>query len=214
MWTNDRLLTPDWELHIDALVTQGYTVVDGFLQPEEVFNLVELFRLRQKEGLFRQAAVGSGADRSAQNDIRRDHISWVERDDLASVCPSFLNKLDECVQHFNRSLFLGIRDFEMHFAIYPVGAFYKRHLDVFRKDSDRVLSLICYLNTDWAPNDGGELRLYLSTEDGGETAVDLAPLGGRMVLLQSDRIEHEVLPARRERTSLTGWMKNGEVILP
>jgi SM-20-related protein len=33
------------------------------------------------------------------------------------------------------------------------------------------------------------------------------PQGGRLVAFQSDRFEHEVLPARRERMSFTGWFR-------
>lgn len=212
MLINDRLLGPDWEHHIDALVEFGYTVVDNFLLPEEVQMMLDVFNSRREQGLFRLAAIGAGDDKVARIDIRRDRISWVERSELETVCPSFFRKLDACVQHFNRSLFLGIRDFEMHFAVYPISAFYKRHLDVFMHDSDRVLSVICYLNADWGLDDGGELRLYLPDATGSETQCDIQPLGGRMVLIQSDRLEHEVLPAKRERISFTGWMKNGALI--
>jgi SM-20-related protein len=33
------------------------------------------------------------------------------------------------------------------------------------------------------------------------------PQGGRLVAFLSDRFEHEVLPARRERMSFTGWFR-------
>jgi SM-20-related protein len=36
--------------------------------------------------------------------------------------------------------------------------------------------------------------------------VDILPLAGRLVCFRSDQIEHEVLPATRERLSLTGWL--------
>jgi SM-20-related protein len=33
----------------------------------------------------------------------------------------------------------------------------------------------------------------------------VAPVGGTLVAFLSERFHHEVLPARRERYSLTGW---------
>ena len=33
------------------------------------------------------------------------------------------------------------------------------------------------------------------------------PLPGQLVIFQSREIEHEVRPARRNRLSLTGWLK-------
>jgi SM-20-related protein len=49
--------------------------------------------------------------------------------------------------------------------------------------------------------------MYLPGPDGQETSHDILPLGGRLVLFLSDLIEHEVLPARRERYSITGWFR-------
>jgi SM-20-related protein len=105
------------------------------------------------------------------------------------------------VQYINQTLFLSLKDYEVHMTIYPTGSFYKRHLDQFKKDDHRKLSIICYLNTDWKETEGGQLRMHLSKE-----TKDVFPLAGRLVCFRSDQIEHEVLPATRERLSLTGWM--------
>jgi SM-20-related protein len=60
------------------------------------------------------------------------------------------------------------------------------------------------LNQDWQKDDGGELRLYLNgTAD--DTHIDIMPVGGRLILFLSAKFLHEVLPAKRERISLTGW---------
>jgi SM-20-related protein len=58
------------------------------------------------------------------------------------------------------------------------------------------------LNLEWQENDGGELALYLPE---GEKRV--LPIGGRLVCFESDKIEHAVLTANRNRLSLTGWLK-------
>jgi SM-20-related protein len=101
----------------------------------------------------------------------------------------------------NQSLFLSLKDCEVHQTIYPIGSFYKRHLDQFKKDDHRKLSVICYLNKEWKEADGGQLRMFIGTE-----SRDILPLAGRLVCFRSDLLEHEVLPATRERLSLTGWL--------
>jgi SM-20-related protein len=37
--------------------------------------------------------------------------------------------------------------------------------------------------------------------------MDVLPQGGRLLTFLSERFEHEVLPAHRERISLTGWFR-------
>ncbi len=68
-----------------------------------------------------------------------------------------------------------------------------------------MISCILYLNPDWTPEDGGLLRIY-PPDATDEAGIDVVPHAGTFVCFLSDRIPHEVLPARRERFSLTGWM--------
>ena len=106
----------------------------------------------------------------------------------------------------NERLLLGLFSLEVHYALYPPGAFYRRHLDQFRgrafSSGDRVISCAIYLNEDWTPAEGGLLRIYDR-----ELARDVLPVAGTLACFLSDRFEHEVLPATRERLSLTGWFR-------
>jgi SM-20-related protein len=97
----------------------------------------------------------------------------------------------------------GLEDFQGHFAVYPAGAAYARHFDRLVGNDNRAISAALYLNDGWQPDDGGQLRIYT----GGGKSEDVLPQGGRLVAFQSDRFEHEVLPARRERLSFTGWFR-------
>jgi SM-20-related protein len=96
---------------------------------------------------------------------------------------------------------LSLKDVEVHMTVYPAGSFYKRHLDQFKQDDHRKLSVICYLNNDWKEEHGGQLRMYLN-----DRSIDVLPTAGRLVIFRSDQIEHEVLPATRPRLSITGWV--------
>ena len=42
-------------------------------------------------------------------------------------------------------------------------------------------------------------------EVGAEAVVDVAPLGGRLVLFLAGAVEHAVLPCQAERVALTAW---------
>jgi len=113
----------------------------------------------------------------------------------------------------NRRLFMGLFDYESHFAHYPIGAFYKKHRDAFAGQSgnrqpNRVLSTVLYLNSAWQPHEGGELLIY--AEDGEAIIETVVPVYGRLVIFLSEKFPHEVLPATRERKSIAGWFRVNE----
>lgn len=119
----------------------------------------------------------------------------------------FLNQSgsEQLRQYLNRELYLGLFDFECHYAHYPQGAFYKKHYDAFQGSSNRRLSTVLYLNPNWLPEDGGELILY--TNDGDTVLETVLPKFGNMVIFLSEEFPHEVLPTNRSRYSLTGWFR-------
>lgn len=195
-----------FDVIIDRIVDEGYGVLDDFLSPEEVVALTRQLRKRQAEGQFRAAGIGQG-QAMVETQIRGDTIFWLDEKDLTVDESQFLNRIDAFRQYVNQTCYLGLREAEFHYAAYPPGTFYKRHLDQFRANSRRKLSLICYLNADWQPDDGGQLVIYQPTAAGSETAISIEPIRGRLVCFESARLEHEVLPAKRERLSLTGWLK-------
>ena len=66
----------------------------------------------------------------------------------------------------------------------------------------RVVSCVLYLNDGWKASDGGALRIYCDDD-----VREVMPVGGTLVCFLSERFEHEVLPATRERLSITGWFR-------
>ncbi len=184
----------------------GYIIIDHFLSEVEVQTLLDRAAGQFSDGGFKKAGIGRQLQLNEH--IRGDYISWIDRQQLHPSCHFFLDRVEALSRYLNRRCFMGIRDAEFHFAIYPQGAGYQRHLDVFRHTSDRVVSMITYLNVAWQEADGGALRIYGESETGEENSLDVLPLAGRAVLFLSDQVEHAVLPARCERYSITGWMKN------
>ncbi|MCX7627830.1 MAG: 2OG-Fe(II) oxygenase [Methylophilaceae bacterium] len=188
---------------LDDLARQGWSVDSNFLPREPVMQLATEARQFKRQGRLRPAAVGKGAERSVHAEIRGDWILWLEEPSLTTAQRAYLERLEALRLAANRTLQLGLFDFEGHLAIYPPGSFYRRHLDRFRRDDRRTLTAILYLNQNWQPADGGLLRLYLDEA----RHVDVAPRGGTLVVFLSGRFWHEVLPAQRERISVTGWFR-------
>ena len=187
---------------VDDLAERGWSQQDAFLPDALIAQLATECRARDAAGKLASAAIGRGDGQAVREGIRGDRIQWLEPGQ-SEACDLYLAALDELRRQINRALYLGLEDFEGHFALYPPGAFYQKHLDRFRDDDRRCVSAVLYLNDDWLPEHAGELRLYFA--DGSHD--DVPPLGGSLVLFLSGEFPHEVLPAHRERLSLTGWFR-------
>lgn len=185
----------------DGLATNGFAIADGFLNLEEVNAILSLDEFKNGANQFKKAGIGKKQDLQINEAIRGDHIQWLDKVSAPEQAKVYLNRLHDLIQYLNQSLFLSLKDYEVHMTVYPAGTFYKRHLDQFKSDDHRKLSVICYLNHDWIEAHGGQLRMYLPDQ-----SIDVLPMAGRLVCFRSDKIEHEVLPATRERLSLTGWI--------
>lgn len=195
---------------IDTLIRQlaekGWCALPGFLPGELTRRLADEARRLGESGQLRPAATGQGAQRAVRNGLRDDAIAWLDEHAASAAQQEYLARMEELRLAANRELQLGLFDLEAHFARYPAGARYRKHLDTFRQDGRRTLSVICYLNPDWRESDGGQLRIHLDEAEAGH-CIDIAPAGGTLACFLSHRFPHEVLPATRERLSLTGWFR-------
>jgi len=190
---------------VESLAGPGWCVIPDFMMPDIWRPMaVEALALHD-DGGFRHAGVGRGESFQIRPGIRNDRVRWIDPLAPTSIQQDYLARIEELRLAINCDLMLGLFGFEGHFALYPEGSFYRRHLDRFADASHRTVSCIAYLNEDWLPEDGGALRIYLPDGEGAETHVDIMPQGGSAVIFLSGEFEHEVLPAHRPRLSLTGW---------
>jgi SM-20-related protein len=187
----------------EDVAERGFAVTPRFVSRRLVAALAGELRRRAAAGAFRPAGIGRGANRVERNDIRGDRISWLDAHALSAPERSLWNALEGLRSALNARMFLGLFSLEAHYAVYPPGAFYARHLDRFRDDGARVLSWVLYLNEHWSPDDGGALRIHVGESD----AHDVRPEGGTLACFIADGFEHEVLPAKRERLSIAGWFR-------
>lgn len=183
----------------DGLADQGFAVIDEFLAPAEAEAILHSDEFVQHKLHFRQAGIGK-KDNAVNEQIRGDRIQWIDPAVVSKAEQVYLDRIDALLPFLNQALYLSLKGVELHRTVYPVGSRYQRHRDQFRNDDHRKLSIICYLNTDWTEKDGGQLTLYLPDE-----VRTILPTAGRLVCFRSDQLEHEVLPASRERYSITGW---------
>jgi len=191
----------------DGLAGKSYAIVDNFLTEAEVDSILVIEHFKNHKDYFKKAGVGKQQNLQINEAIRGDYILWLDKNSAPDAALVYLKRLQELMQSLNQNLFLSLKDVEVHMTVYPIGTYYKRHLDQFKKDDKRKLSVICYLNKDWEEAHGGQLRIYAEGQ-----SVDVLPIAGRLVCFRSDVLEHEVLPATRERLSLTGWVLDKENI--
>jgi len=122
-----------------------------------------------------------------------------------------------------------VEDCELQLLRYPVGGHYSRHVDdsgVANRDGSvgalhhsisallryarvrrggalrRSISVLIYLTPEgWSTEtDGGALRVHMGED------FDVSPDAGSLVLFDSARVPHSVLPTRRERLVIAGWL--------
>jgi SM-20-related protein len=183
-----------------ALASDGWCIVTDLLTAAQTLALSDECSLMYDSNLLHRGLVGSSRESTA---LRGDSTSWFSSDTPTGPQRVFGEHMDRLRAVLNRELMLGLVDTESHYAVYPAGARYARHMDRTRGTDARVISAVFYLNDTWLPSEGGALRLHMA--DGSQR--DISPQGGTLVLFLSAEFEHEVLPATRTRQSIACWMR-------
>jgi len=204
---------------INAVFNETYEDIISQLQDnhyaitDNCFNNNFLKRLNQhvlalyKADELKKAAIGKRIDKQIKTEIRGDYIQWINDKKPNEIELQFLEHIQQLVDYLNRTCFMGILNKEFHFAVYPQGRFYKRHLDTFQNDQRRKLSVVLYLNNNWSRAHGGELVIYTKVKNR-ERSIPIIPKFGRFIIFDSQLLEHEVKTVKQGlRLSITGWLK-------
>jgi SM-20-related protein len=186
---------------VEELLADGIAVRDGFAPPQRVRELTDCAHRRRARGDFGAARVGADRRLPVSEKVRGDLTCWLD-DPLFAGEHALLGDLEQLRLCVNQQGFLGLFDLEMHYAWYPPGAGYERHVDQLHGRTQRIVSVILYLNDAWKQGAGGELRVF-----DGHRHRDIEPLAGRLVCFLSEAREHAVLPTRTDRLSITGWFR-------
>ena len=130
----------------DELAEQGWSQSHDLVSEEWVRDLALQCQKLYDDGRFAPAAVGFGQTKSVQTQIRGDSILWVEDSGL----PKLQNDVNEFLQalqdEMDQALYLGLKRFEAHFAVYPPGRGYEKHIDNHTGLSHRRVTFVFYLN--------------------------------------------------------------------
>ncbi|EIV8645528.1 2OG-Fe(II) oxygenase [Vibrio parahaemolyticus] len=183
---------------IDALATDGYYIWDDFLSEEEVTQLRDCI-----PDNWKKARIGRNDDVTRIESIRSDKIQWL-KPAMGQSIANYLSKMEEIRQEVNRHFFLGLFEYEAHFAKYEKGDFYQKHLDCFKGNENRRLTTVFYMNESWSEEDAGELVVYDLND---KEIATIPPRGGRLLVFLSEQFPHEVLPTNAERFSIAGWFR-------
>ena len=182
---------------------RGYTVIPNAINKELIADLMaDCYRINPH---FSLAGIGRLNHLQIDDNIRKDKTYWFDGSSQAQL--TYLAVMESIRTTLNRTFFMGLFDYECHYAKYTHGDFYKKHVDAFKGRSNRVFTSVLYLNT---PNEGGELVIYKPKSKVVE--VSISPEAGTLVLFESERFVHEVLPAVDNRYSIAGWFRKNASI--
>jgi SM-20-related protein len=152
---------------------------------------------------FHAAQVGRDAAKQQIGTIRGDVIDWLDAGN--DTDQAYLACMEELRLGLNAALYLGLFDYECHYAIYGKGDGYAKHSDVLQGKKNRILTTVLYLNEDWHTCDGGELVVFEPT--GKSVIATVNPTFGTMIIFLSESFPHEVLVSHATRRSIAGWFR-------
>lgn len=189
-----------WIRLMDDLAENDYVIADQFIDDDMYTLIMNFFREKEENDQLKKAGIGSSGEFKLDASVRGDFIYWLERANDQKLEP-FYGLIDELIDAFRKYCYLSLSGSEFHIAKYPADSFYKKHLDQFNNRSNRMITVLLYLNENWKSGDGGELKIY-----GKDQEFLVEPVARRLLLFKSDKVEHEVLTTRVSRYSLTGWL--------
>ncbi len=186
---------------INSFILNQVGIAEHFIPNNLAIALKRNLEMLYEGNEFKNAGTGSEGTVTYNKLMRSDVIYWLDRSHGNKDENAFLDLVDQFVLYLNQTCYTGITGYEFHYALYPPGSYYKKHLDQFSNSSRRKYSMIMYLNNNWREGDGGELCVYHT-----HLKQNITPLQGRSVFFQSDNLQHEVLVTAKPRMSITGWL--------
>jgi SM-20-related protein len=204
---------PEYFASIPSISEAALDTIASALQTKGLIVLPEGLPTVLADALYRRvvaiadsakrAGVGRGTHYIQAANVRTDSIAWLGTEHPAER--AYLAWMEAIRLGINRRLFLGLFDYEAHFAVYEPGAYYRKHLDAFKGTTNRVLTTVLYLNPEWEHDDGGELLVYEPEQD--TVLESIAPEFAKLGVFLSEQFPHEVLAPRRRRYSIAGWFR-------
>ena len=188
----------------DDLAAQKFAILHDFFEPALLNLLHEEISTIDENNNLKKAGVGRNDDYIVAKEIRKDKIKWLNNNTPAQKI--LFEKLENIRIELNKSLMLGLFDFEAHYSVYQKGDFYKKHVDSFKGGKNRIISLVIYLNKEWQEEDGGILNIYQEMDDL-NPSFSLLPKLENAILFLSEEVPHEVTISKKTRYSIATWFR-------
>ena len=188
---------------INNLVDKGWFEWPNAIPDSICQNLLNEIETYDELGVLQRAGIGRGEQHQLNNGVRRDEIKWLDGRSESQL--QYFTAMKTLQNEINRALFLGLFEYECHYALYPEGGFYKTHRDSFKGQANRMVTTVLYLNPNWQADWGGELVLYDDLET--QQIAKITPQMGKLVVFMSEQIPHEVLATKHQRASVAGWFR-------
>lgn len=188
------------------LEAKGWARAGEWLPDSLYQDLLSDCRSLEAAGVFSKAHIGKQETIQRREDVRGDFIYWLDLARFTSAQRQFWLELSLLRQALAKKLFMPLHYMEFHYAIYPPGTFYKKHVDQFQGSDHRQISFVFFLNPGWQKTDGGLLRIF-SEAAPDRIEAEIVPHIGDGIVFLSGSIPHEVTETMKKRYSITGWMR-------
>ena len=103
----------------DGLAEHSYAVADQFLSQREVRAIVGLEEFQNGLKAFSKAGIGKQQQYQINEGIRGDYIQWLDKPTAPPETMIYLDRLQTLIQYLNETLFLSLKDYEVHMT-YPI----------------------------------------------------------------------------------------------
>jgi len=170
--------------------------------------------------------TGEDGSRHTNATQRGDFVVWLTGKETGAAHCSALPSLLDATDALVRELLELVTELNGRYlyqtsamcTCYPGGGTrYIKHCDN-HNSNGRKLTVILYLNFEWQSEHGGQLRIHPPLPPATGTSaerrpmpgqipgpVDIAPIGGRLLVSSRQRVPHEVLPTHAMRFAATVW---------
>ncbi|MGZ3791579.1 MAG: 2OG-Fe(II) oxygenase [Bdellovibrio sp.] len=191
----------------DDLALHNWASCDDIFHKSFSLALADECQTLHEQGAFNKAFIGYGQTKTVHSEIRGDYTYWLEESTSSALQRTLLVQLQTVMQNLNKNFYLNLKRFETHFAVYPAGSGYDKHVDNHRGSGARKITFLLYLNENWQKGHGGELSIFQPDQEN-VLMTQIEPKLGTFVLFRSDLFPHQVEKSLHKRMSITGWLRD------
>eukprot|EP00644_Phytophthora_capsici_P014856 jgi/Phyca11/536829/estExt2_fgenesh1_pg.C_PHYCAscaffold_650002 len=191
----------------------GFVVKEGFLGRQNALAVRDALTQLAENERFHDAKIGVGDNLRNDRAVRGDKIHWIQTPSDLNVASENVSPAILYLRRQVESLVYGLKKVSpelnlrnvvsTQFAVFPGdGARFVKHFDTYsnaqRDERDmtkdglvRLVTCVYYLNDQWEPEDGGQLRVHLTNSKILPSCqYDVPPKLDTLMVFRSLDVEH------------------------